>query len=275
MSFRLKQYYTSAMLLLTLRQAQRSTAYFSFSMRSQTKISPNSRLSSLNSNSDGRYGSNHDERVRLEKLTVAALKDLLRVAKMPVSGRKAELIDRLLTESPELPAFELTGGPEPRGKGQAAVGSGVHKRERQSRIDSRAVIARDKTLRHREIDARTRQRSLGPHTLRAVSWNVNGLRALLKRPEPLLDLVSEERPHLLFLQETKLQEAHVPGVEAELKALLSEHALPTYDMYWSCSGEGGSAGRKGCKSKEYEIYDVHTFLVQDLPFLILTTWPCM
>ena len=235
------------MLLLTLRQAQRSTAYFSFSMHSQTKMTPNSRLFSLNSNSDGRYGSNPEERVRLEKLTVPALKDLLRVAKMPVSGRKAELIDRLLTASPELAAFESTSGPEPRGKGQAAVGSGVHNRERQSRIDSRAVIARDKTLRRSEIDARTRQRGLGPHTLRAVSWNVNGLRALLKRPEPLLDLVSEERPHLLFLQETKLQEAHVPGVEAELKALLSEHVLPTYDMYWSCSGEGGSVGRKGCK----------------------------
>ena len=40
---------------------------------------------------------------------------------------------------------------------------------------------------------------------RAISFNVNGLRAVLKRPEPLVAMVDAERPHALCLQETKVR----------------------------------------------------------------------
>eukprot|EP00911_Craspedida_sp_UC1_P002722 UC1_evm3s1999 len=63
--------------------------------------------------------------------------------------------------------------------------------------------------------------------LKTVSWNVNGLRGLMRnQPKALADLVASEAPHLLFLQETKLQNVHTEDF-AEL--------LPGYTSHWSCS----------------------------------------
>ena len=87
-------------------------------------------------------------------------------------------------------------------------------------------------------------RELGENTVRLVSWNVNGLRALLKRPAPLVRLLAEERPHVLCLQETKLQESRVEAAAAGLAALAAPLGL-SYEAHWHCSGEGGSSGRKG------------------------------
>lgn len=67
-----------------------------------------------------------------------------------------------------------------------------------------------------------------------LSWNVNGIRALLKNyPEALVDLANEHRPDLICLQETKLQESHVMDPKLELKGVLLEKE--GYDSYWSCS----------------------------------------
>ncbi|KAG5178003.1 Endonuclease/exonuclease/phosphatase [Tribonema minus] len=67
----------------------------------------------------------------------------------------------------------------------------------------------------------------GPRYFKALSWNVNGLRGTLRNaPEALSALAARERPDLLCLQETKLQEMHV----ADFAAL-----LPGYDAHWSCS----------------------------------------
>ncbi|EDQ89868.1 uncharacterized protein MONBRDRAFT_16913, partial [Monosiga brevicollis MX1] len=74
--------------------------------------------------------------------------------------------------------------------------------------------------------------------LHVVSWNVNGLRAVLKNhPKALPDLVQAENPDLLFLQETKLQASHVADYA---------NLLPGYTGLWSCSrakkGYSGTAG---------------------------------
>eukprot|EP00667_Euglena_gracilis_P011671 EG_transcript_11939 len=60
--------------------------------------------------------------------------------------------------------------------------------------------------------------------LKVISWNVNGLAALLKTKH-LHDLVEKESPDLLCLQETKLQAGAADGV-APLKG---------YTMYSACS----------------------------------------
>lgn len=74
----------------------------------------------------------------------------------------------------------------------------------------------------------------GRKELKIVSWNVAGLRGVLKRPEAVastVEWIQRERPHVLCLQETKLQECHVEEVGAVLKGL-----LPSYQTaYWSCS----------------------------------------
>lgn len=69
--------------------------------------------------------------------------------------------------------------------------------------------------------------------MKLVSWNVNGLRACVGKG--FYDFVSEERPDILCLQETKLQEGQIqmelPGYEelwnyAEKKAIPVRHCSP-------------------------------------------------
>ena len=81
----------------------------------------------------------------------------------------------------------------------------------------------------------------GTRLLRAASWNVAGLRGLLKRDEgcaTLRALVDDEDVDVLLLQETKLQEIHVPAVEAQLLELLGGGGgggASTWRVSWSCS----------------------------------------
>jgi hypothetical protein len=57
-------------------------------------------------------------------------------------------------------------------------------------------------------------------SFRALSWNVAGLRALLSNgTSALKQLVEEERPDLLCLQEHKLQTSHVPEAEKQLRCV--------------------------------------------------------
>lgn len=68
----------------------------------------------------------------------------------------------------------------------------------------------------------------GPAT-RIVSWNVAGLRSLLKKdPEAVRGLVQAEQASILCLQETKLQEQHVEDAQAEL-------GLSDWSHTWNCS----------------------------------------
>ena len=77
---------------------------------------------------------------------------------------------------------------------------------------------------------------------KVISWNVNGIRALMKNfPNALADLVrSEQYPDVVFLQETKLQEIHVDDKKLNLRNLLREEG---YESHWSCStAKKGYAG---------------------------------
>jgi len=65
--------------------------------------------------------------------------------------------------------------------------------------------------------------------IKVISWNVNGLNALVKsKLNFLTDLVSKHKPDLLCLQETKIQETMVDG----LRNLLDDYG---YSSYWNCS----------------------------------------
>jgi exonuclease III len=74
------------------------------------------------------------------------------------------------------------------------------------------------------------------HTKRfkILSWNVNGIRAVLKKyPDALPELANNHNLDLICLQETKLQESHVEDPKLKLKGYLLEKE--GYDSYWSCS----------------------------------------
>jgi len=170
-------------------------------------------------------------------LTVALLQDRLRDAGLPVSGRKADLVERLASvQSLVGPLDSVPVASDPRSPAapasvkvtlKAPVTSSrrgnTTEREHQGDVRpqkarARSAIARDPTPRAPPVPAGSSP------ALRLVSWNVNGLRALLRRPEPLALLLASERPHVLCLQETKLQDMHVAAVERDLQVLPSKSA---------------------------------------------------
>ncbi len=69
-----------------------------------------------------------------------------------------------------------------------------------------------------------------PQQYRLASWNVNGLRAVLKKEPSFTDIATELDADVLALQETKLQEGQV------------ELDLPGYHQTWSYAERKGYSG---------------------------------
>ena len=74
-----------------------------------------------------------------------------------------------------------------------------------------------------------------------MSWNVAGLRALMrKEPNTLSKLASEHKLDVICLQETKLQESHVEDPTLKIKEILLDDG---YESHFSCStAKKGYAG---------------------------------
>ena len=68
-------------------------------------------------------------------------------------------------------------------------------------------------------------------SIRALSWNVNGLRAVLKKG--FLEWLSQESPEILCLQETKAHEDQLPD---------SLKAIEGYHSYFSTPERKGYSG---------------------------------
>jgi exodeoxyribonuclease-3 len=65
--------------------------------------------------------------------------------------------------------------------------------------------------------------------MKLISWNVNGIRAVLKRGQ-LLPLLQQHRPDILCLQETKAERGQI------------EIDLPDYHEYWNSAVKKGYSG---------------------------------
>jgi len=73
----------------------------------------------------------------------------------------------------------------------------------------------------------------GSYTFKIASWNVAGLRAVVRKdPNSLAELCDKHDLDMLCLQEHKLQEMHLEDPKLKLKGLLDEAG---YDEYWTCS----------------------------------------
>ena len=68
------------------------------------------------------------------------------------------------------------------------------------------------------------------HELRLVSWNVNGLRAVMKKDPSFVDVVEQLDADVFAIQETKLQEGQI------------ELDLPGYHQTWSYAERKGYSG---------------------------------
>lgn len=64
--------------------------------------------------------------------------------------------------------------------------------------------------------------------MKLISWNVNGIRACLKKG--FLDFVSEHNPDILCIQETKMQEGQATV------------DLPGYEQFWNSAEKKGYSG---------------------------------
>lgn len=67
--------------------------------------------------------------------------------------------------------------------------------------------------------------------MKIISWNVNGIRAVLKKG--FLNFLKEERPDVICLQEVKISES------AKTEAALD---FPDYQEYWNCAVRPGYSG---------------------------------
>ena len=136
----------------------------------------------------------------LAGLTVVALKQRLRELGRPVSGRKADLIARILSDAGEAAAG---AGPAARPTAPAAAAPSSPPPSSSSTTTARSVVPMDATPRRRRGGAEPEP----ARSLRVASWNVAGLRGLLKREEgraTLRHLVASEQVDVVMLQATVL-----------------------------------------------------------------------
>ena len=137
-------------------------------------------------------GSSEEE---LAALTVVALKQRLRELGRPVSGKKADLIARVRGEA--------AAGADPTARLTAPASSSPPSSSSSSAAASaRSIVPMDATPRRHRGGAEEPASSL-----RVASWNVAGLRGLLKREEgraTLRHLVASEQVDVLMLQVTEL-----------------------------------------------------------------------
>lgn len=134
----------------------------------------------------------------LAGLTVVALKQRLRELGRPVSGKKADLIARIRGEA-AAGAGPAVGPTDP----AAAAPSSPPPSSSSTTTASRSVVPMDATPRRRRGGAEPEP----ARTLRVASWNVAGLRGLLKREEgraTLRHLVASEQVDVVMLQATVL-----------------------------------------------------------------------
>ena len=164
--------------------------------------------------------------VRVESLTVAQLRAVLRSRGARVGGNKSELAARVAaggtvtadalvssagaTASPQAPPRRRSGG----GSSAAAKPPPVLRWEvTDPPLPPRAPrLANDV-----------------PGVMRVLSWNVNGIRALLAKDPDILDRVArEENADVFVLQETKIQAKQLDEIDARVLAMYPHRV-------WNCS----------------------------------------
>ena len=183
----------------------------------------------------------------LANLRVPELKDKLRALGLKVSGRKSELIERLQSHYGTSIASSRSMSPTKRKA--AATTADDEKKGTSAKYRKKSPAKKGKTKKAKAADhqrqtertdipklwdgdAATRQS--GSYTMKIMSWNVAGLRALLRNyPDVLPGLARKYGLDVICLQETKLQEAHIDDPKLKIGGHLLEEE--GYDAHYSCS----------------------------------------
>ncbi|DAZ97299.1 TPA: hypothetical protein N0F65_009832 [Lagenidium giganteum] len=108
----------------------------------------------------------------------------------------------------------------------AKLAGGVNPAELQAKIDAFASLELPATSENKQTEG----------TTKLVAWNVNGLRALLKKDEGVYmrAYVAQEDPDVLCLSETKIAADELQKID---------DILPQYEhQYWTCAERKGYSG---------------------------------
>ena len=182
-------------------------------------------------------------------MKIEDLKKVLEDRGLPVSGSKAKLLERLGTVEGTTPNGDSPSSPSKRKVDSAAASPSPKKVKKEVQGEGEATktdttgkkepkaptkMAKGKALSEEAIlegttpfERCTNDTAFDPKTCyKIISWNVDGLRALLKG-ENLSKLVKDQQPDVLCLQETKLQKDAAPTIGS----------LPGYTFFDTCSTE--------------------------------------
>jgi len=188
-------------------------------------------------------------------LKVVELKEELKTRELKTTGRKADLVslleehDRGFSEIDASNDMTATKSPKKKTKipaTKAPVTSPSKKKTAKSPAARKSLKKKENSTkkagdhqRITDIDELPKlwnddmAKEYGSYTFKIASWNVAGLRALVRKgPNQLAELCEKHDLDMLCLQETKLQEMHLEDPKLKLKGLLDEAG---YDEHWSCS----------------------------------------
>lgn len=139
---------------------------------------------------------------------------------------------RTMTTSPKSTNKRKVSDKEPSASASASTPASKAKKAKETKA-TRTCIEKDATC-PQTLDSNVDYATI-------ITWNVNGLRALLNKEvnlKILTDFVAKENPSVLCIQEHKLQTIHVDDIKDRLKEL-----FPSYTSYWACStGKKGYSG---------------------------------
>ena len=179
------------------------------------------------SSSSSRAASTSAERdaVRVESLTVAQLKAVLRSRGARLGGNKSELAARV-AKGGAVTADALVASAEASAQ-KKNVRAPARRRPSAPRERPKPVLAWEVT--DPPLPPRAPPLASDVPALRVVSWNVNGIRALLAKDPDILDRVArEENADVFVLQETKIQTKQVDEIDARVLAMYPHRV-------WNCS----------------------------------------
>ena len=172
--------------------------------------------------------------VSVESLTVTQLKAVLRSRGEPLTGKKQELVARVSVKSVVIQGEDIVLFQTQSASASSSASASVDK----TNTTKQSVANKNKAppvLRWTVTDPPLPPRKAPlsdtdeNSTLRVISWNVNGIRALLGKDVEILNkLADSESAHVVCLQETKIQTKDVDAVDAVV--------LPEFPYrLWNCS----------------------------------------
>jgi len=159
---------------------------------------------------------NASKKMRIEEDLKENKKEIIGIKNTEISDKKKQIVNK-----PEQPLNSDTSADKPVKKKQ--------KKTKKAQAETQRFTDRDEIK--KLWDGREASEKSKSYTFKILSWNVNGLRALLKNHPDALPSLAENHD-VVCLQETKLQEIHVTDPKLKIEEVLLGEG---FDSHYHCS----------------------------------------